>query len=79
MRGDWGPSIECARTVQMLRNAPMRTLKGLMMNVSVNWEVNGCEQKFVDNHSDDEILPTKRGVVPFSNSPGTEITMEAPK
>jgi hypothetical protein len=50
-----------------------------MMNVSVNCEVNGCEQKFVDNHSDDEILPTKRGVVPFSNSPGTEITMEAPK
>jgi hypothetical protein len=38
-----------------------------------------CQLKFVDNHSDDEILPTKRGVVPFSNSPGTEITMKTPK
>lgn len=79
MRGDWGPPIECARTVQMLRNAPMRTLKGFMMNVSVNWESQWLRAKFVDNRSDDEILPTKRGVVPLSNSPGTEITMEAPK
>ena len=44
MRGDWGV-VECARTVQLLKSTPNKRLKGFIMNMFVNWEVNGCERK----------------------------------